>query len=537
MTPSLLSPVGRQADAVQSSESQLLVVAPPGCGKTELIALRAEYLVRNGLIRPHRRLLAVTYSKRARDTMAQRIQARLGYRLTRQYVTVQNFHGLAGRIVRSHGSTLGLPSDLNFPTKRWLPRTVAAATSSWDERAAVEATLRRVKAEPLDDEEIDRQLAGAGDELARAVEHTRRQEHHLDYPDVLRHAQRLLHHPGIARLYQEHFDAVLVDEFQDMSLQQLDIVTRACVGAATFVGDPLQGIYSFAGAQPTKVEAELMWRPAHRIDLDVSYRSSPQVLQLVNAISAPLGAQALRAADPAAWGEQGVSAAHAFPTDQAEAAWIAGFVADQLAKDPTESIGVIARRGSRRKFVDRAIAQRGLQTQVWDMALDTPGLAAALKTAARSIAPSQSIADQLDALQQRALANVADDDVDTLAELADAIALLSERAEEGESIREVLARIRDVDQTEVVSPGVHLLNAHIGKGQQFDWVIVLGLEEGHVPDFRSADDPEEQRVLMVMLSRAKRGLIVTRARSTATTWGSRTQSPSRWWNLLEAAAH
>jgi DNA helicase-2/ATP-dependent DNA helicase PcrA len=531
-----LSPIGRQAEVVRSSESQLLVVAPPGCGKTELIAMRAEYLVRNGLIRPHRRLLAVTYSKRARDTMAQRIQARLGYRLTRQYVTVQNFHGLAGRIVRSHATTIGLPTDLSFPTKRWFSHAIAAATPSWDERAAVEATLRRLKAEPLDDEEIDQRLGGAGDELARAVERARRRERHLDYPDLLRHAQRLLHHPSIARLYQEHFDAVLVDEFQDMSLQQLDIVSRVCRGAATFVGDPLQGIYSFAGAEPSKVEAELMWRPAHRIDLDVSYRSSPQVLQLVNAIASPLGAQELRAADPAAWEDRGAAAARVFINDQAEAEWIAEFVSNRIAEDPNESIGVIARRGSRRKLADRAITQRGLQPQVWDIALDTPGLASLLKAAARSIAPDQPIADQLEALQQRALVDVAEDDVDTTAEVIDAIAVLSERADEGESIRNVLERIRDVEQSEVVPPGVHLLNAHIGKGQQFDWVIVLGLEEGHVPDFRSADDPEEQRVLMVMLSRAKRGLVVTRARSTTTAWGFRDQRPSRWWSLLETAA-
>jgi superfamily I DNA/RNA helicase len=62
-----------------------------------------------------------------------------------------------------------------------------------------------------------------------------------------------------------------------------------------------------------------------------------------------------------------------------------------------------------------------------------------------------------------------------------------------------------------VSPGVHLLNAHTGKGQQFDWAFVPGLEEKHLPDRRSTTGSllaEEERVLLVMLSRARHGIIV-----------------------------
>ena len=89
----------------------------------------------------------------------------------------------------------------------------------------------------------------------------------------------------------------------------------------------------------------------------------------------------------------------------------------------------------------------------------------------------------------------------------------------------------------MVGPGVHLLNAHTGKGQQFDWTLVVGLEEGHLPGRRnSCGDAldEEQRVLLVMLSRARHGLIVTRARMSDGQYGMRSVDESRWWSAIKA---
>lgn len=71
--------------------------------------------------------------------------------------------------------------------------------------------------------------------------------------------------------------------------------------------------------------------------------------------------------------------------------------------------------------------------------------------------------------------------------------------------RAAVRSIRVSDPTQAIGPGVHLLNAHTGKGQQFDWVFVSGLEEGHLPLKRNSQgDPlsEEQRVLLVMLTGA-----------------------------------
>ena len=103
--------------------------------------------------------------------------------------------------------------------------------------------------------------------------------------------------------------------------------------------------------------------------------------------------------------------------------------------------------------------------------------------------------------------------------------------------RAAIRSIRQTDPKQVVGPGVHLLNAHTGKGQQFDWTLVVGLEEGHLPGRRnSCGDAldEEQRVLLVMLSRARHGLIVTRTRMSDDWHGMTPVAESRWWSAIKA---
>jgi DNA helicase-2/ATP-dependent DNA helicase PcrA len=121
-------------------------------------------------------------------------------------------------------------------------------------------------------------------------------------------------------------------------------------------------------------------------------------------------------------------------------------------------------------------------------------------------------------------------------ELVDAAFDTLEQSESG-TARAAIRSIRVSDPKQTVGPGVHLLNAHTGKGQQFDWVFVIGLEEGHLPGKRNnhgAALAEEQRVLLVMLSRARHGLVVTRTRTLDGRYGPRPVPESRWWAGIPA---
>ncbi len=84
---------------------------------------------------------------------------------------------------------------------------------------------------------------------------------------------------------------------------------------------------------------------------------------------------------------------------------------------------------------------------------------------------------RLEDVQNRVIATLDPGDVDTIEQVNDAIIQLGEAAP-GATARAALARFRERDHEAAVEPGVHLLNAHTGNGQQFDWIIACGIEEG-----------------------------------------------------------
>lgn len=465
------------------------------------------------------------------------MRAHLGVHRFQRFVRVRNFHGHATEIIKAHCRTIGLGPDFTLPTRQVLERELGAQSSDPDMIAAAKDALSAAKRRPRTDDEVDAALTTAGNPLALSIERARARTPQLHYDDLLRHAQRLLHVDQVANLYQQHFGALLVDEFQDLSPQQLDLALRTCVDSRTFVGDPLQGIYTWAGADPAVIQAELTTLCGEPLRLTRSYRSSPAVLTMLNSIGVPLGAAPLASATPDAWPGGGAATAIVFPTGNAEAAWIADRCAGILERRPAAAIGVIARSGWRRKLVDTAFAaQPKIPCRRWDLAVDDQATIERLRQAASALPRNATFA----ALRDKAIASLDPSDVDGRSDIVEAVAGIEASAEGARSVRSALRRYLRDDSDQAITPGVHLLNAHTSKGQQFDWVFVPGLEDGHVPDFRasSADERlEERRTLLVMLSRAKEGAAVSRATQLVSKRGKPYfPDPSPWWPELAAAA-
>ncbi|MEY9863518.1 DNA helicase-2/ATP-dependent DNA helicase PcrA [Catenulispora sp. GAS73] len=509
----------------------LLVIAPPGTGKTELLARRAAVLIER--LEPHQKILALTFSNKAKRNLGARLQRELGAIRFRRYIRVRNFHGHAAEILRSHGRTLGLDPAFAMPDARTLTRALETEVGNdWPAREAIARALREAKRGPLDDAEVAALLDDI-DLRAANLERGRVAAGILHYDDLLRHAQRLLHVDAIAELYERHYGAVLVDEFQDLSMQQLDLATRSCTASRTFVGDPLQGIFTWAGAQPAEVEATLRQMCGSPHALTVSYRSSPAVLAVVNAAAEELGGEQLAAADPSAWRVGGAACAVEFDSTTEEAEAIVEICESILAQDPDVSIGVIVRASWRRKELDDALDNaHGLPRYRWDLAIDDSVLAERLRDAFRAL-PATSTVEEL---RDRVLALIDPADVDTYQQAVEALEMLEELAGPAGPASKALDQLTIRADDRPIEPGVHLLNAHTGKGQQFDWVIVIGLDEGHIPYYLATDNEavaEEQRVLLVMLSRARHGLILTRAQLHVSKAGKPyPRSPSRWWRLV-----
>lgn len=528
---------------LQEGIRNLLLIAPPGCGKTEALALRAKGLIEQALIAPPKKVLALAFSNRARDNIGNRIEAAVGSVMYRRMVDLTNFHGFSARVYQAHARTIGLNPEAKMPDKGWLRYALSSLGLSYSQMQEVEQALCRVKLNPLSDEEVIAELEKTGPEAALQVERERQREGRLDYGDLLRHAQRILGNPNIARLYQLHYGAILVDEFQDLTLQQFSIAYAISQDNLTFAGDPDQAIFSFTGADPKAVEGRIrQLKDLKVIEFRESFRSSPSVLRVMGALGDEMGVPSIQSADPSEWYGGGFSAACSLPTYAAEADFVVRLARLVHEHAPSDSIGIVSRAAYRRRDLDDAVKAANLPFPVyfWDNPVHRPEILHLLRAEAERLEPGESNHKaRLDQLEQRAATSLHPADVDSLDEVREACRYIAELIHEGYSLEDALASISASGSPErVIGPGLHILNAHVGKGQQFDWVVILGLEDGHVPSFL-AESPEEiaeeHRTLLVMVTRARHGVVLTRSEIQRTRYGPRQTTPSPWWPVAAQA--
>jgi DNA helicase-2/ATP-dependent DNA helicase PcrA len=512
----------------------LLVVAPAGCGKTEALALRVHGLLARGNVAAPQRILVATFSNRARDNIKERLKAYLPASVMRDRVSVANFHGISGRLIKAHANVIGLESDLLLPESDWVSEQLRVRGASWDQQRLAKDALQKTKLQPFTDEDVEAELERLGDAMACDIERQRKAEGRLTYDDLPRLAELILGYPAVAELYRAHFGAVVVDEFQDLTPQQLRIVNSIGYRRTTYGGDLAQGIYGFAGAKPIDVDRAIRDECSTVIEFSESHRSSPAVLGLVNALIPLTSGQPLTAADPASWPSGGLAGSVVHQTAETEAAWIVAISRALLAHAPNQRIGLIARTAPRRRFVDKAFEQTEVPHFRWDDGVLDTDVAKLVKSmlARFDLLGYEAAADKI-AFLRNAAGVEAIADVDVLKGTVDALGWIYDLLNASVTPPDIRLRIKVGDaSTLITSTGVHLLSGHVGKGQQFDWVLVVGVEEDFIPFSMAttADEiAEEARVLSVMISRARHGAILSRATSVPTNAGySKTRTASRF---------
>jgi DNA helicase-2/ATP-dependent DNA helicase PcrA len=287
-----LNPV--QREAVEHPGGPVLVVAGAGSGKTRVLTHRIAWLIAQG-ISPYS-ILAITFTNKAADEMKRRVVSLVGSPAESMWVST--FHSACVRILRREAPRLGVPSsfsiydqadserliklclkELNIDSKRVPPRAVAAAisdaknklmnaglysdfASNWWER-----TIARVYA-AYQQRLMDNSAFDFDDLITRCVEIFDR------FPDAL-------------NSYQERFQHVLIDEFQDTNHAQARWATLLAGKWRNIfvVGDADQGIYAFRGASiKNLLDFERDWPDAHLITLEQNYRSTKTILRAANAV-------------------------------------------------------------------------------------------------------------------------------------------------------------------------------------------------------------------------------------------------------------
>jgi DNA helicase-2/ATP-dependent DNA helicase PcrA len=288
-----------QRSAAAHPGGPLLVLAGAGTGKTRTLVARAAWLCEQG-VAPSR-ILLLTFTRRAADDMLSRAVACA--RPAGGRITGGTFHAIAHRIIRQHAESFSLPPRFTVidpgdvadlldarradhglaGTQRRAPRAAACADIYTRCVNAQKTVTEVVRADYPWCTDYTGQL---GELFGGYVAHKRR--HGLvDFDDLLLLWRAALADPAAGPVLRGMFDAVLVDEYQDVNTVQADIVRLLLPdgGCLTCVGDDAQAIYGFRGADPGHLRELAVTFPGLTVvRLGRNYRSRQAVLRLANAV-------------------------------------------------------------------------------------------------------------------------------------------------------------------------------------------------------------------------------------------------------------
>ena len=304
-----------QRRAATHPDGPLLVLAGAGTGKTGTLVARAAWLRAQGV--EASRILLLTFTRRAADDMLARVVSRAAAasaaaasgerpaapRSADERICGGTFHAIAHRIIRAHAESFLLPPEFSVidpadvadvldvlrgdhglvGTERRAPRAGVCA-DIYTRCVNTQTTVAEVVAGGFPwCRDFTGQLAG----LFRAYVAHKRSHALVDFDDLLLLWRAALADPAAGPALRGLFDAVLVDEYQDVNAVQAEIVRllRPDGRGLTCVGDDAQAIYAFRGADPGHLRALAGAYPGlNVIRLVRNYRSKDSVLQLANAV-------------------------------------------------------------------------------------------------------------------------------------------------------------------------------------------------------------------------------------------------------------
>ncbi|MGE0127419.1 MAG: ATP-dependent helicase [Blastocatellales bacterium] len=288
-----------QRAVVGAGAGPILVIAGAGSGKTRTVTYRVARLIEAG-VAPGR-IMLVTFTNRASREMLGRVESLLG-RAARG-VWGGTFHSIANRILRRHAVSLGYESNYSILDSEDAKDLIDSCV----EEAAIDTRARRFpKGEVLadmfsfatnTDTPLEQIIAGKYPHFEPLNQQIKRidqlyqsrklERNAMDYDDLLVNWKRLMaEKPDIAAIYQDQFQHVLVDEYQDTNTLQAEIVDLVAEKHRNLmvVGDDAQSIFGWRGANFANIyQFKDRYPDAQVFRLETNYRSTPEILMLANA--------------------------------------------------------------------------------------------------------------------------------------------------------------------------------------------------------------------------------------------------------------
>jgi DNA helicase II / ATP-dependent DNA helicase PcrA len=285
-----------QLAAVTAPPGPVLVIAAAGSGKTRVVTYRVCHLVANGTM--PERILLLTFTNKAAHEMLERVRA-IGS-VDSTMIVGGTFHRVAHRMLRKHADRIGFTRDFTLLDQEDSRDVVKLCIEELDSLALhgfKPAELQRILGLSVNTDRTPSDivndlfpemsaLGGSVDTLASDYAERKRALGAMDFDDLLWQLRQLLReNPAVAELYADRFEHVLVDEYQDTSKLQGDLVDLLAARHKNLmvVGDDFQSIYSFRGAHFENILSFPRRYPDARIyRLQTNYRSTPEILALAN---------------------------------------------------------------------------------------------------------------------------------------------------------------------------------------------------------------------------------------------------------------
>ncbi|MCB5169333.1 UvrD-helicase domain-containing protein [Streptomyces bambusae] len=416
-----------QTACITAPPAPQVIVAGAGSGKTTVMAARVVWLVGTGQVAPHQ-VLGLTFTNKAAAELSERVRTALA----RAGITdpdpspaaepdgeprIATYHAFAGQLLTDHGLRIGLePSSrlladatrfqLAARVLREAPGPYPALTRSLPDLVgdvlALDAELSEHLVDPdalrAHDTALLDTLATArltNDDLRKIPEAARarlelleltvryraakRSRDLLDFSDQIALSARLATtRPEVGALLREEFKIVLLDEYQDTSVAQRLLLSglfgHGTGHAVTAVGDPCQAIYGWRGASVANLDdfphhfPHADGSPATRQSLSENRRSGGRLLDLANALAAPLrarheGVEALRPAPGAE--RDGYVRCALLPTHAEELDWLADSVAHRVRTGTAPGeIAVLCRSATDFAAIQAALVARDVPVEV-----------------------------------------------------------------------------------------------------------------------------------------------------------------------------
>ena len=287
----------------------LLVIAGAGSGKTNTLAHRVAHLIVNNA--DPRRILLMTFSRRASSEMAHRVErivrkvlGEKAYAVTDALNWAGTFHGIGARLLREYADQIGIDPAFTIHDREDSAdlmnlvrheRGLSKTESRFPTKSTCLAIYSRCVNAETDIAQVLGQFfpwcSGWADQLKdlfAAYVDAKQKQNVLDYDDLLLCWTQMMADADIAREIGERFDHVLVDEYQDTNRLQSSILLALKPGGRglTVVGDDAQAIYSFRAATVRNIlDFPDQFAPrAEIITLDRNYRSTQPILAAANGV-------------------------------------------------------------------------------------------------------------------------------------------------------------------------------------------------------------------------------------------------------------